>query len=85
MNGDFVLEIDELVVDGVAASERHLVARALERELRQLVAVRGIPAGLTSVHELALIEVGNVGIAAGDGPTSIGVKAGRALYGALHR
>jgi hypothetical protein len=85
MKGGFVLEIDELVVDGVAASERHVVARALERELHQLVAVRGVPTGLANVHELALIEVDNVGIAAGDGPASIGMKAGRALYGALHR
>ena len=85
MSGGFVLEIEELAIEGVEASERHMVARALEREVRRLVATRGIPAGLAGAGELAVIRVPDAGIVTGDGAIAVGTKAGRALYGALGR
>jgi hypothetical protein len=40
------LRIDELILHGVAASDRHRVADAIEHELARLIAERGVPGGL---------------------------------------
>ena len=83
MSGRLVVEIDRLVVDGVAGSERELVALALQRELELLVADRGVPSGL--VHGETPVLEAALDIASHDGASAIGAKAARALYGALAR
>jgi hypothetical protein len=40
------LRIDELILHGVAARDRHRVADAIEHELARLIAERGVPGGL---------------------------------------
>ena len=84
MSGRFVLEIDRLVVDGVAPSERGVVAVALERELERLVAERGLPVQVASAGERPVLEA-DVGITVEDRATAIGAKAAQALYGVLSR
>jgi hypothetical protein len=84
MSGRVVVEIDRLVVEGVRGSEGGVVAAALQRELELLVADRGLPAGLASPREVPTVEAeGN--ISDGDTAAVIGIKAARALYGALSR
>lgn len=83
MSGRLVVEIDRLVVDGVARSERMLVAFALQRELERLVADRGIPEGFQ--HGETPVLAAPLDVSRQDGAAAIGAKAARALYGALGR
>ena len=83
MSGGFVVEIDRLVVGGVAGSERRLAALAFQREFERLVADRGIPEGLNG-GELAVLEA-ELDVAGDDGAAMVGAEAARALYGALAR
>jgi hypothetical protein len=82
MSGRVVVEIERLVVEGIAGSERGVVALALQRELERLVAERGIPAELVGAGELPVLEA-DLGITEFDRAAAIGTRAGQALYGAL--
>lgn len=74
------LRIDELVLDGVAARDRHRVADAIERELARLIADRGLPPALRSADEP---RAPAIVVTAGARPDDLGKSVAAAIYGAL--
>lgn len=79
------IEIDELVLHGFPAADRHAIADALETELARLVAERGLPAGLADGAGAALAPSGRFTLAPGAAGASVGAGAVEAIYQALRQ
>jgi hypothetical protein len=78
------LRIDELVLDGFAAADRHRLGEAVERELTRLLAGGARPRPLAGGGAPAL-DGGAFLLPAGASPEAAGVQVARALYRALGR
>ena len=66
MNPTVRIHIDELVLHGVAPSDRARVAARLSDELARLVAERGVPAGWRQGAVADRLDAGQVSAAPGD-------------------
>lgn len=79
-----VLQIDELILEGVGAEEHPIVLAALRRALIHLIERWGLPAGLTSgALDLASLSVPPLDRRPGEGPAVFGGRIATALHGAL--
>jgi hypothetical protein len=76
------LRIDELVLHGVAARDRHRAADAIERELAQLIAARGVPPSLAA-GSVADAPAPAVVLPRGAGPDELGREVAVAIYQAI--
>jgi len=84
MNIEYVdLHIEELVLQGFEPKERYRIARATERELRQLFNEQGIPTWLARGGEIAHLEGGTFEVARGSRTAAIGAQVAQAIYGGL--
>ncbi len=79
------IEIDELVLHGFPAGDRHAIAAALETELARLILERGLPAGLADGVGVELTPSGRFTLAPGAAGAAVGVGAVEAVYQALHQ
>jgi hypothetical protein len=77
------VRIDELVLHGVAFADRYAVADAVQHELAQLLAERGLPQRLTGGAETEAIDAGSFVRGPLATPVSIGGDVARAVYGGL--
>lgn len=82
------LEIGQLVLDGVAPSDRHRVAAAVEHELGRLLAERGLPAGLGdgepgSAVALRGVDGGSFEHRPGMAPRLVGARVAEGIYRGL--
>lgn len=79
------VHIEQLVLEGVAPSERHRVSEAVQRELSRLLGASG---GLPSVWErgarLERIDAGAMAVGE-PGPQATGVRIARAVHRGLRR
>ena len=82
---DVELHIEELLLHGFAASDRHRIAEAVEGELARLLAERGVPPALAQEGELARVDGGSFDVAPDSSAEAVGNQATRALYGGLKR
>lgn len=76
------IEIDELVLRGMPPGRvGYEVVEALERELARLVALRGLPQGVTeqSYHTLPALTIRGPA-----GSTELGAMLAEVLYSSLH-
>jgi hypothetical protein len=73
------LQIDELVLDGFPAADRHRIADAVERELGRLLAERGLPQSWSSGGATDRVDAGEIAPAP-DGRATTGHDIARALY-----
>ena len=73
------LHIDELVLDGFPAADRHRIADAVERELGRLLAERGVPPSWSSGGTTDRLNAGEIAPAP-DGKATTGSDIARALY-----
>lgn len=78
---DVEIEIDELVLRGVAPRDAEAVRAAVGRELGRLVTELGAPAGVERAREVGRIEAGSIAPSAD--PERMGAAIARALYRGL--
>jgi hypothetical protein len=74
------LHVEELVLHGFAPGDKHRIADALQTELRQLLAQRGLPAGLASS---AGGRAPDVKLSPREGPRAAGQRIAAAVHAAL--
>jgi hypothetical protein len=79
------LHIEELVLEGFAASDRHRIGDMIERELSRLLSEQGIPASLASGQARAHLDAGACQVAAGSTAEHVGAQVAQAVYGGLKR
>lgn len=77
------LNIEELVLEGFAPSDRYLIADAVESELARLFAECGVPPCLVQGDAGALLDAGVVNVAPDSGGKTIGAQVARAVYGSF--
>jgi len=79
------LHIEELILHGFAAFDRHRVSEAMKSELARLFAEKGLPPSLASSSEMAALDAGEFQLAPGAGPRAVGSRAARAVYERMSR
>ena len=79
------LHIEELVLEGFRASDRHRIGAAVERELTRLLMERGLPPGLAAGGETAKLDGGSLEMKPGGRAEGVGRQVGNAIYGGLKR
>ena len=79
------LEIDELVLHGIAPGERFALAAALESELTRLLGERGIPGTLSQNAEVANVAANPIAITGGTSTRAMGTQIAESVYGSLNR
>ena len=79
------LHIEELVLHGFAPGDRLRIARAVERELAQLLAGRGAPEWLAQGGEIAQLDGGEFTVRQDSRPEQIGAQVAQAVVGGLER
>ena len=78
------LTIQELIVDGVEASQRHPLGEAVRTELTRLLKDEGLSAQAQSPRALAEVDGGAISIQRGDRGEAVGGRIARAIYGGLN-
>jgi hypothetical protein len=79
------LHIEELVLEGFPASDRHRIGAAVERELTRLLTERGLPPGLAAGGETARIDGGSFEAKPGGRAEAVGRQVAGAVYGGMKR
>lgn len=74
------IQIDELVLHGVAPAERHAVAAALQRELEGLVSRHGVDALLSRPEGLGQQSAAPITLAPGARPAQLGAQIARTVH-----
>ena len=74
------LQIDELVLNGFAAADRHAIGDAFERELARLLAEQGVSPGLTRNVELEHLNADVDHVNQGSNSETIAVQSAQAIY-----
>ncbi len=73
------LHIEELVLHGFPAGERHRIASAMEQELSRLVTAQGL-VGVSRSVELERVQGGVMRVVAGQKPAATGVQIARSVF-----
>jgi hypothetical protein len=79
------LHIEELILDGFEQGDKQRIAEAVERELTNLFAKKGIPASLTESNEIRHLDGGVFHAKPDSKPEIIGAKVAQAVYGGMKR
>ena len=79
------LNIEELVLHGFSAGDRYGISEAVERELTQLLADRGVPQSLERGREIANMDGGAFEVVQGSRPQVVGAQVAKAVYGGLRQ
>jgi hypothetical protein len=74
------LQIEELVLHGVAAGDRHIVAGAVQQELARLLSERGVPAALMRGGSADFTDGGDIQMGLATRPETIGAQVAHAVY-----
>ena len=77
------LQIEELVLEGFDAGDRHRIAEAAKAELVRLFAEEGVPPSLVRGAEIGTLDVGAFGAGTDPAPEAIGAGIARAVHGGL--
>ncbi len=77
---DIELYIEELVLHGFAASDRHAVAEAVEQELARLLAEQGLPEAWRVETSIDRLEGAAFSAARAVGPRTTGAQVARTVY-----
>ena len=77
------LHIEELALHGFAASERHLIGDAFERELTRLLTTRGVPLAIAHGGEIARPGEVAFEVQPGFDAETTGVQLAQAIYEGL--
>ena len=77
------LHIDELVLHGFAASERHAIGAAVERELARLIGGQGLTPAIERSGTRGRVDGGAFDLAAGAPADAVGTQIAQAIYAGL--
>jgi hypothetical protein len=77
------VSIEELVLRGFPAADRHPISEALQHELARLLTSEGTPASFRDGGSIRDVNAGSIRLAAGGGPRKVGAQVARAVYGGL--
>lgn len=77
------VRIEELVLHGFAATDRHRIATAVQQELARQLRQSGMPEPAGSASALAFISGGAFHVPAGAAPGTIGARIGASIYRGL--
>lgn len=77
------IDIQELVLQGVAPADRNSIADAVEVELARLLAQHGLPPPLDRGASIAQIDAGSVRVRAASQPTLLGIQIAKSVYKGL--
>ena len=80
-DADVEVHVDELVLHGFPARDRHAVGEALRAELARLIAEGGVPARLALADGAARLDGGSFRASHGQRPADVGAAVARAVYG----
>ena len=78
--GTIDLRIDELILHGFAARDRHRIAAAIELELSRLIAQQGMQDLGTMSANLDRLDAGSFQLAAGAGPQIVGQRVAQHVF-----
>ncbi len=81
--GSIDLRIDELILHGFAARDRHRIAAALEHELSRLIAQGELAHPRSNSIQLDRIDAGTFHLDPATGPNHIGRMVAQRVYGQL--
>jgi hypothetical protein len=79
------LHIEELVLEGFPAADRHRIGAAVESELARLFTEQGLPPGLAGGGEIPRLDGGSFEVKAGGRAEAVGGQVAGAVYGGLRR
>lgn len=77
------LNIEQLVLDGVAPHQRRRVVAAIERELARLFAQHGVPESLAQGGAIPSLDLDSLKLRPDMGGDAIGVQVAQALHSGL--
>ena len=77
------LHIEELILHGMAGSDRYLIGEAIQQELTRLLSEKGLPPSLAQGGEIARINAGAFEMKSGAKPQAIGIQIAQKIYGGL--
>ena len=81
--GALELDIEELVLDGLAPGDRYGIGAAVERELGRLLAEQGVPGWLARGGQVERLDGGAFEMTPGTKAEVVGARVARAAYGGL--
>lgn len=79
------LHIDELVLHGLPAHQRYVIAAALERELTTLLRAPHAASSFIAGGEHEQLEAGEFARAASAKPNALGAQVAQAVFAALQK
>ena len=80
---DIEIHIEELILEGFPAGDRHIIGEAIGRELTRLFGERDMPSSLAQGRELLQVDGGTIEVDPRDRPEFIGAQLARVVYGGL--
>lgn len=80
---DVTVHIEELVLHGFDAADRHRIGDAVQRELARLLAERGLGSATPAARPFA--STGNVTLRRDAPARAVGSNVARAVFGVLRR
>ena len=81
----FELNIEELVMHGFMPGDMYRNGEAVEQELTQLLADRGVPQSLEHGGEVAHVDGGAFEVALDSRAEAVGAQVAKAVYGGLRQ
>ena len=79
------LHIQELVLHGFPAGDRHRIGDAVQRQLARLFAEQGVPPSLSRHAGAPHLDGGAFDVAPDSSAETIGAQVAQAVYGGLSR
>jgi len=80
---DIEIHIEELVLYGLPAADKHVIGEAVSAELARLIAEQGAPGLFTQSLNLPYLQSGNIGLVPGLRPAAVGTQIAQSLYQSL--
>ena len=77
------LEIDELVLHGIAAADRVAVGEAVQHELTRLLTERGVPPSLEQAGNASVLHGDAIHLRGAAQPQTFGQQVAAAIYRSL--
>ena len=79
------LQIQELVLHGFSAADRHQISDAIRTELARQLAQHGVPKLLTRDGRIRQLDAGAVNVALGSRADTVGKQVAQSVYQGLKR
>lgn len=85
MDMNLELHIEELILQGFPADDRHLISTAMQQELSRLFTKQGVPRSFTQNGSIEQLNAGTVQMTPAMKPDAIGIQIAQSLYGGFQQ